>query len=154
MCEREGGKKSSFSLFPFYSQLLSNYKQRLLPSHTLVIPHSIPLFPSPFFFLLSSFSCFAPFHICEISFALNVYTQGRVRTKAVKRAAKLIVEKYYPRLTQDFAGMCVDVENTTTTTYRNDWLVSSHTRICRFFCASFFFSFFFSHGLFSEQEDL
>ena len=27
---------------------------------------------------------------------------GRVRTKTVKRASKLIIEKYYPRLTLDF----------------------------------------------------
>ncbi|GAM22970.1 hypothetical protein SAMD00019534_061450 [Acytostelium subglobosum LB1] len=32
----------------------------------------------------------------------KMVTQGRVRTKTVKRASKLLIEKYYPKLTNDF----------------------------------------------------
>lgn len=37
-----------------------------------------------------------------VSFWPFTQSQGRVRTRTVKRASKLIIEKYYPRLTEDF----------------------------------------------------
>ncbi|KAG0286186.1 40S ribosomal protein S17 [Linnemannia gamsii] len=39
--------------------------------------------------------------ICYLQFCFH-HKQGRVRTKTVKRASKVLIEKYYPRLTLDF----------------------------------------------------
>ncbi|KAJ3306031.1 40S ribosomal protein S17 [Kappamyces sp. JEL0829] len=47
---------------------------------------------------------------------------GRVRTKTVKRASRVIIEKYYPRLTQDFQvnkKICDEVAIITSKRLRN-----------------------------------
>ena len=36
------------------------------------------------------------------SFLLTAFKMGRVRTKTVKKSAKVIIERYYPKLTLDF----------------------------------------------------
>lgn len=41
---------------------------------------------------------------CHLLFRQNTHTakMGRVRTKTVKKSAKVIIERYYPKLTLDF----------------------------------------------------
>ena len=44
------------------------------------------------------------FHTSTTSSSANTHTakMGRVRTKTVKKSAKVIIERYYPKLTLDF----------------------------------------------------
>lgn len=47
---------------------------------------------------------------------------GRVRTKTVKRAAKVLIEKYYPKLTSDFQTnkrLCDEIADIQTKRLRN-----------------------------------
>jgi small subunit ribosomal protein S17e len=51
-----------------------------------------------------------------------VRSQGRVRTKTVKRSARMVVERYYPKLTLDFhtnKRMCDEVTVTPSKRMRN-----------------------------------
>ena len=59
--------------------------------------------------------------ICTNSHVLFLL-QGRVRTKTVKRAAKTLIEKYYPKLTLDFETnkrLCDEIAEIQTKRLRN-----------------------------------
>jgi small subunit ribosomal protein S17e len=49
---------------------------------------------------------------------------GRVRTKTVKKSAKVIIERYYPKLSLDFETnkrICDEVRNTAPGCARDNW---------------------------------
>lgn len=55
---------------------------------------------------------------------------GRVRTKTVKKSAKVIVERYYPKLTLDFETnkrICDEIANIASKRLRNKVCLSSFT---------------------------
>jgi ribosomal protein S17E len=80
-------------------------------------------------------------HSNEHSIRQNLQTaiMGRVRTKTVKKSAKVIIERYYPKLTLDFETnkrICDEIAIIASKRLRNkvrptvaDWKISSNMRI-------------------------
>lgn len=52
--------------------------------------------------LTTSFLNHQPFRLTPPPSSVNTAKMGRVRTKTVKKSAKVIIERYYPKLTLDF----------------------------------------------------
>jgi len=65
---------------------------------------------------------------------------GRVRTKTVKKSAKVVIERYYPKLTLDFETnkrICDEIAIIASKRLRNKVCIHTHTRLETTFSMSY-----------------